>query len=345
MKRILFPFLILTLLTIHTGTLFAQDDAFRSLIRLGMQFHDEGEYENAIKSYEQALTIVPDSKFAYYEIALSYAMMQNYDKVIEYGKKTMAAPDDGNADIDMLIATVLGSVYDDNGQPEEAIKVYDDALKKGESYLLYFNKGLTLQLMDKNKEALVCYKNALKLNIDHPSSNMNIARIYLTGGDDVSAFFYYLYFLLLEPQSERSKLALNELFSLSKGTTIAIPNDGQGPLYLTLSMGFKVLEVDESKQKLGMGDKLSYIFNLLYSVKDKVDISQLNDDICSSFYTPMFFAIGDKGYLDTFAKYLTFSSDEQSLKWMSENEDEVDTLFEFLNTFGTEEEEEIEAEV
>lgn len=328
--------LSLLLLAITYTTTAQNNDAFESLIRLGIQLHDQGEYENAIKTYEQALDINADSKQAFYEIAYSYSMLKKYKESIEYAQKALESTN-GDSKLDLSIYIILGSNYDDMGQPEKALKVYNQALNQGEHYLLYYNKGLTHHRMNEWEDALLNYKNALMLHVTHPTSNLQVAKIYLAQEDVVSAFFYYIFFLMVEPFTARSQSALEELFSIVKGTNILVPTDHQPTLYLTISMGFmamNVLEAEKQNIKTTPYDRLLKVFQAVYSVKDKVDVKQLRDDICSAYYAPLFYAACDSGYMEVLCRYVTCSMDEKSDEWLQENEDKVKEFFAWANAFG-----------
>jgi len=329
-------YLLTILFLLPTGVISAQEEPFKVLIQQGIELHDAGQYEAAIEKYNEALKIRPDSKLAYYEIAYSYASLHKYEESISYGHKAFASAED-RPDLDLMIYTILGSSYDDVGKPEEAIKLYDEGLSKGDNYLLFYNKGLTYHRMNKLAEALDCYKNALLLNISHPTSNLNVARIYLQTDDIVSPFFYYTNFLLLEPNTNRSQIAFQELFASGESNNITIPTNDQQMLHLTLSMAFKAahsMEKDEKIPAISPYHKLLNVFQVVYSMKDKVNLEKLNDDICAGYYAPLFFAACEDGYMELLCRYLTYSLDEESSKWVEENGNKFDAFFIWLNAFG-----------
>lgn len=319
----------------------AQNTLFDDLIRQGIELHDAGNYKAAIKKYDKALKQHPDSKLALYEIAFSYAMMKKYDESITYGLKALAAKDDDNG-IDIMIYDLMGSSYDDMGKPEEAIKLFDVGLSNGEHYLLYYNKGLTYHRMDSLEKALSCYKKALSLNATHPTSNLNAARIYATTGDVVSASLYYIYFMLVEPNTRRTQMAFNEMFAMGEGEIIAYPENDEGAsnhilgggLRATLAIVFKGLaSIDPNDHEITPYYKLHYVFQTIHSKKDKVESDPL-DDICASYYAPMVIAVCEDGYMELFCRYLTHSFDSESKTWLDENYEKLDGFSIWLNAFG-----------
>lgn len=338
MKTGLLSFLLLAIFCTATAQ---NNDSFESLVRLGIQLHDQEDYENAIKTYEQALEVRPKSKLALYEMAYTYSMMKNYEKSIECAQQALASSEE-DTKLDLSIYMAMGSAYDDMGQPQQALKIYTQALDQGEHYLLYFNKGLTHHRINEIEDALLCYKNALMLKVTHPASNLNVARIYLERADVASAFFYYIYFLMIEPYSARSQVALEELFSIGKGNNIVLPSEGETMLPLIISTGFMGMNALAAEPGITMTpyDKLLKVFQAVYSLKDKVDVKQLKDDICSAYYAPLFYAACDNGYMEILCRYVTCSIDEKSDEWLQENKEEVDKFFIWVNAFGDDKEEE-----
>jgi len=69
--------------------LIGQEDA-ESLLKQGVKYHDDGEFTKAIEYYEKAAILEPNNSTIDYELALSYAGLQDYDKAILLSDKVIA---------------------------------------------------------------------------------------------------------------------------------------------------------------------------------------------------------------------------------------------------------------
>ena len=62
------------------GPLQGQPKSVEDVIAEGVRSHDAGDYEGAIKAYEEALALEPQSVVALYEIALTYSALKDYSR-------------------------------------------------------------------------------------------------------------------------------------------------------------------------------------------------------------------------------------------------------------------------
>ena len=275
------------------------------LVEEGIKYHDKGDYDKAIETYKKALEINPESTLVNYEIALSYFSKGDYKLAIKYSDFIL------NQDADYLI----------------------QAIKKTEGhYLLSYNLALNyfkINELDKAQENLI---NAIEKNPNHASSHLMLANIHHQKGNSVETLLATHYFLFLEPNTKRSIDAyqmLQENFggNVSKDTnkpnTINIMfstnNDSQfGAAALMVSM----LEASKSLEKnKGKTDNEMFIentesfFKILGELKDKK-----SKGIWWTFYTPFFYDLANSDHLETYCNYIAQSSNEDSKKWLIENE-------------------------
>src|SRR6476646_2728103 len=144
MRVVLFT---LILLVTHCSLLTAQEKrsftASGDIIRNGIEFHDKGQYKDAIALYKNVAHTDTNYVWALYEMALSYATDSQYTKAKEYYELGLSLREDRSREPD--IYNNYGSLLDDMGNREEAIRVLDTAIKKYPAYAqLYLNKGLVL---------------------------------------------------------------------------------------------------------------------------------------------------------------------------------------------------------
>ncbi|MBL7702453.1 MAG: VWA domain-containing protein [Ferruginibacter sp.] len=117
----------------------AQND--KMLIKKGNEAYEKKEYDNAVKSYQQAASKNPANSTAQYN---------------------------------------LGNALYKNNKTDEAVQAYDEALTKATSKedrsKSYYNKGVVLQNNKKLPECIEAYKNALKLNPQDEDARLNLQK-------------------------------------------------------------------------------------------------------------------------------------------------------------------------
>ena len=60
-----------------------------ALVKEGIQFHDQGKYDEAIQSYKKALKIDPNSPLVHYELAMTYMYSKDYQKSIDHSDQVI----------------------------------------------------------------------------------------------------------------------------------------------------------------------------------------------------------------------------------------------------------------
>ncbi len=191
-------------------SLFAQKDV-KSLVREGIKLHDTGNYEEAIKKYEEAAKIEPKSTLVNYEMANTYIAMSDFKKAVKFADKVIDVKGDNLDEAYMLKGTAL----DMDGKPKDAIKAYKDGIKANpNSYLLNFNLGITLSGLKELKEAEPYYLEAIRLKPSHASSHLQLGNIGMAFDSKTKGLLSYYFYLLLDPNNKFSKLAYENIKKL-----------------------------------------------------------------------------------------------------------------------------------
>ncbi|HMS68105.1 MAG TPA: tetratricopeptide repeat protein, partial [Saprospiraceae bacterium] len=100
----------------------ASDD-WSTLFLKGSDYANKGDFENAIKAYEKAITLNPDDASAYYNLGNSYANKGDFENAIKaYEKAITLNPDNASAYYN------LGISYGNKDDFENAIKAYEKAI-------------------------------------------------------------------------------------------------------------------------------------------------------------------------------------------------------------------------
>lgn len=320
----------LCMLLVGLGSISAQND-FATLLHQGIGLHDKGEYPAAVKVYERALKLKPESMQLYYEMAFSYMSMKKYQRAVDCCEKALASKD--SLQNVALVYALMGSAYDNWGKPEEAILTYDKGIKKfPDDYLLYFNRGVAYKKMKDNNEAIKSFISALSLNPRHLSANVELGGLLAANGNIGLAFYNYCFVLLFEPNTPRSKNILGEIMKMDGSPTIqADAKASSGDNYLlrgTEQLNQIVSGVITPSPYL----KLYKVLSALYEKQGKLDLAGL-PEIYKSFYIPFFTALVGEGHLETFCRKASVSLDNSSVVWISKNEGKVETLHAWVNYY------------
>lgn len=337
MKKQLFGFTILLIFSINC---YSQSE-IENIVKKGIQHHDNGEFDKAIQTYEKALKIDPKSTLVNYEIALSYFSKGDYKEAIKFSDVVLKQ----NKDLLLQAYITKGSALDMLGKTKESIKVFNTAIKKTEGhYLLYYNLGLNYYKINDLENAEKNAIKAIELNPNHSSSHLMLANIHNQNGNSVQTLLSTHYFLLLEPNSQRSLDAYSMLQQYfggnvskdkEKPNTINIllspNNDSQfGVVELMVSMleASKSLEKNKGKTEDEMFvENTEKFFKFLGELKEKK-----NKEIWWTFYAAFFYDLAKSGHLETYCKYITQIGNENSKKWIEENNKALNKFDKWLKT-------------
>src|SRR5215471_6370194 len=101
-------------------------DAHRAIIREGVAFHDQGDFDRAIRKYQEVLAEAPGDTGALYEMAFSLFARGDYQKSLE------TALTGAQYDSPQLphFYVLIGNNYDQLKQPEKAVKAYQAGIKR-----------------------------------------------------------------------------------------------------------------------------------------------------------------------------------------------------------------------
>jgi tetratricopeptide (TPR) repeat protein len=179
-----------------------------SLVQLGIQCHDNGQYDKAIELYQKALEIDPASPLTNYEIALTYMYAKDYANSIKHSDIVI-----GQKGQNLLQAYVTkGSCLDYLGKTDESIRLFEQGIRKfGDHYLLYYNLGYDYYKLKNYEKAQEVFTKAIKSNPNHASSHLFLGFTMADLDQKVQSLLCLHYFLLLEPNSGRAKTAFSLL--------------------------------------------------------------------------------------------------------------------------------------
>lgn len=324
MRNIIIIFiLLLTALSIKAQT------SSEKLIREGVSLHDRGRYNDAIKCYEEALKVNPTSMSAVYEMSLSYLKLKNYDRAVSLSSKVI------NANFQPLLMDayiIKGTAQANMDKINDAIKTLNEGVSRcGDEYLLHFNLGLCYFNSKDNKMAAFHLRKAIEIDATHSSAFLLYAYALNDLDQWVQSFYAFHFFLLLEPNTERSKDAFGEMYDilnakLEQGSVRLAPEDGIDRNWL-----YKNIELKKPK---GTDSASQYFFFVEASKLIFFTVAQMQNDSQSGllwfFFVPTYEEILGSGHFDTYCRYVSVAYFPESLTWWNKNKTQVDNFIEWF---------------
>ncbi len=315
---------------------FGQDSDFDKLVNEGIAFHDKGEYENAINSYQKALSIDPNSSLANYEISFSYISAKDYKNAEKYSKKVIKLKGDNIANA----VITYGNALDLQGKTKQAIKVYEKAFDDFDYYLLYYNHAIACFNSGNLDKAYHSAIKAITNNSSHASSHLILSKIMEKQGDRIKAMLPLYFFLLIEPNSSRSAVEYPKLrnyidYGVNKKANNDInvsvptnddPNFGAAEMMLSLSKASNSLEENKGKNELTLfAENSNGLFSILGELKKE------NSGFWWDFYVPFYYDLANENLTEAFSYYISLSQGNEVNKWFDENDEEFQRFKEWMN--------------
>jgi hypothetical protein len=156
-------------------------------------------------------------------------------------------------------------------------------------------------------------------------------------GKKTQGFYALCYFLLLEPNTERSLISYNTIVNMLKPEErIGFRDNGAFTASdMVISVAFTL---DEENFRLSDAEKtrkkLHYIFTSLDEQKNSGKIQRSEDDeLWWDFYSPFFYRIAVSNYFNTYCRYIALSTDVDANDWIEKGRDEIENFFEWLNEY------------
>ncbi|NDW19368.1 tetratricopeptide repeat protein [Dysgonomonas sp. 216] len=315
--------LIIILLSVNLNT-YSQVSS-EKLIRRGVSLHDKGRYKDAINYYEQALKVNPTSMSATYEMSLSYLQLEDYNNALKYSTKVI------NANFQPLLVdaySVKSSALAELNRIDDAIKLLNEALMRcGDEYILHYNLGLSYFKKKNMSSAILHLRKAIEIDTTHPSSYLLYAYALSDSDRWVQSFLAFHFFLLLEPNTDRSKDAFNEMYDM---ITVVQPDNSPRLLSEEGIDRRKIYEFIQKNKPQTNDSEEQFKFFENVTKKIILTLNQLQDDsrrgLLWDFFVPTYSEIFASGYIDVYCRYVSVSYFPTSLDWWNNNSESVETF-------------------
>lgn len=228
----------------------------------GVTFLERGRYADAIFQFEKAVALDPNYVGGMYYLAYCLHRTGQLDEARYWAERVMAArPDDSET------YYLLGSIYSDRGEFEQALQSYQAALRTNDDSnkipminmaLAYIYAQLAMR-----EEAIQAYKEILKIEPNRDDVRALIGGVYLEQGDFKQAIKHLEKGNSIDSSVQQSLAwALwhinkrERAISILRNAAELFPNDGQ--LYSLLgSFLFQAKRFDEAVEVLEKASNLS----------------------------------------------------------------------------------------
>lgn len=132
-------------------------------ISLGYAFQDLEDYFKAIKVYQKALEIKPDSYEIWSNLAVVYLNLKEHSKAKESIQKAIEIKPD-----EYGLWNNLGIVYNVLKEFSKAIESYQKSIKiKSENYIAWGNLGFSFERLGELNQAIIPYHKSIELGASH----------------------------------------------------------------------------------------------------------------------------------------------------------------------------------
>jgi len=151
----------------------ARNNLVMKHVRQGMIFDKQGKFNEAIKEYEKALQMNPNSVGAHQQLgSLLYRLRQVDRAIAHYMIVIRFQPDSASAHYNLGLALV------DEGQVEKAIEHYRHALRIKPNFAeVYNNLGVALFQIGTPQAAIASFKEALRVRPGYVQAKNNLDRV------------------------------------------------------------------------------------------------------------------------------------------------------------------------
>ena len=327
---------------------FAQQDSLKLLLDQGIALHDQGDYEGAIKKYDEIIRQDDNYSLAYNEKSLSLFQAGKYQESIDLCKIILKKFRDHTENGKVYVN--YGSSYDAMGKPEDAIKIYKEGMKKfPDLYLLPFNKAITEYNQKEYEDAIADIKKAVSLKPDHASSHQVLAYCVYSKNKMASVLSLST-FLLLEPDGARAEKNLKLMLKLL-GSNVEKKDEKN----ITISLSPAALDTkDRGEDDFHMAELMISMRSALdyddkykdlppaQALKDKLEMLVVGDDGKNTgkkgffriFYIPFLTKMKTDSLLETACHIMyTSSRDAANTQWLADNKSKVDDFTKWMAAY------------
>ncbi len=191
---------------------------------------DNGKPKDAIKIFDNLCKKYKDNYILEYERLYAYYLAGDFKRIVKDGPKLYKHPES-----ESQLYQLVGNAQDVLGNPEAAVKTYDEGLKRfPRSGYLYLEKGNIHLLHKRYNEAVECYLRGVEVQPDFASNYYRLALLYAQSTEPLWAIVYGEVVCNLQPGSERANEMGKLIYDLFQ-ENIKIEGEGDDKAHVTLT--------------------------------------------------------------------------------------------------------------
>jgi tetratricopeptide (TPR) repeat protein len=334
---------IITTLFLFLGTgclVYGQSDKEKAFEKgkQAVKLEDQEKYDEALVLLNEAQQLDPERYSYPYEMGYTYYMKKEYPKALDKFKEVITYKN-----ISDQCYQMLGNIYDVMGDSANAMKSYDEGLKKfPKSGRLYLEKGNVYWGKKEYEKALPFYEQGIEADPAFSSNYYRAARIYCSSTEEVWGMIYGEIFINLERNSERTAEISKLLFDTYK-SEIKFTGKNSMTVSFCQRMTMNINDIkDTNNIKLPFCMIYEPTLSVAVAMEKKIDLNSL-DRIRTNFEENYFkmghnkthpnvlFDYQDKivkaGHFEAYNHWLLMKGDEKEFnKWQSADKEKFDAF-------------------
>ena len=189
-------------------------DAVRNLVNEGVQFHELGQYDEAIAKYKQAEKKAPKNALVKYEMAFSYHAKHELDKALSYAKAATKLDTKG---LNENLYSLMGTIYDEKGMPDSALAIYREGFsREPNSYNIPYNATITFMRQNNADSSYAWVKRSINNTRVHEGSYYYAGFIASQMGKWPDFYAYSMYSTFITKKDDIIRDNLSRLYGKTK---------------------------------------------------------------------------------------------------------------------------------
>ncbi|HMQ47910.1 MAG TPA: tetratricopeptide repeat protein [Saprospiraceae bacterium] len=313
----------------------AQEESILEFVKEGIEYHERGNYKAALSAYEKALKIDKSAPLVHYEMAYTYFALGNHDKAIEHADVVIKQRGDYLKDAFMVKANTL----DVMGKSNDAIAVYEKALMTfPDDYLLLYNLALAQYSKGDKAAAEQHAIAAIQHNVNHRSSHYLLGFIQMEQGRKVPALLALYTFLLLEPDTDRSRNALLAIQQqikegvkkeTEKNTQIFLsPQDDEG--FMAAELTLSLIQASFQMDTLQLSEEAKFVKITTAFFETLASQLEGKQGFWWETYVPFYSHLQQTGHTEAYCYYISQTKGAAAERWIKENKDKMEAFDRWL---------------
>jgi tetratricopeptide (TPR) repeat protein len=174
---------------------------------LGHAYIETGNAPQALVTFEQGLTLFPQTQYLFLDVAAAYRSTNNFLQADHVYEQTLEIwPEDAR------VWALRGDLALKENQSEQALAYYEQAVFYDPQDMgHWFGLATVANGIGKMERAAQAYEEALQLAPNHINIALNAGQFFLTQGNSERAKAIFEHILQLEPNNQQAQEKLNQL--------------------------------------------------------------------------------------------------------------------------------------